>query len=438
MPKPTETVAISGLNMTSTLENAVNQNRIRRAPRVHSVTAAYSVALSDGVVLADATGGAYSVTLPAAGSAANMEFIVKKIDASANAITVAATSGNIDGSASASLSNQWDALHVVSDGTDWLKVSVAGSGSGDIVGPGSATDNAITRFDGTTGKLVQNSGILVNDSAQLEWPSISSTKVGAAAASQVTTITIPDPLASTDTFALLGATQTLSQKAYDHSTSHVFKISAATEATIAANQFVMNGTNEITFDWSAANELRVLGESDELRFKFDGLGASEDAQLILYDDDGSTANIKIDGSEGLQFPAVSGTPAIKPAVSSFNFMFNTVAEIKFAIGKITFIDGASDITMDWLSASSLVTKVGASQELEVSDEGLIYDSATIIDDRGAWNSKFTGYLRYTNVVTTSGSTTVTFDKGLSGMAAYGVEKFYLANLTLYRAVYNVT
>lgn len=38
------------------------------------------------------------------------------------------------------------------------------SGSGDVVGPASATDNAVTRFDGTTGKLVQNSGVIIDDS----------------------------------------------------------------------------------------------------------------------------------------------------------------------------------------------------------------------------------------------------------------------------------
>ncbi len=37
-------------------------------------------------------------------------------------------------------------------------------GGGDVVGPGSATDNAVTRFDGTTGKLLQNSGVIVDDS----------------------------------------------------------------------------------------------------------------------------------------------------------------------------------------------------------------------------------------------------------------------------------
>lgn len=42
--------------------------------------------------------------------------------------------------------------------------SALGSG-GDFVGPASSTDNAIVRFDGTTGKLGQNSGITIADGA---------------------------------------------------------------------------------------------------------------------------------------------------------------------------------------------------------------------------------------------------------------------------------
>lgn len=37
-------------------------------------------------------------------------------------------------------------------------------GTGDVVGPASATDNAIARFDTTTGKLIQNSTITIDDS----------------------------------------------------------------------------------------------------------------------------------------------------------------------------------------------------------------------------------------------------------------------------------
>ena len=38
-----------------------------------------------------------------------------------------------------------------------------GGGGGDVVGPASATDNALVRFDSTTGKLIQNSVVIVAD-----------------------------------------------------------------------------------------------------------------------------------------------------------------------------------------------------------------------------------------------------------------------------------
>jgi len=44
-------------------------------------------------------------------------------------------------------------------------LSATGGGTGDVVGPASATDNAIARFDSTTGKLIQNSGITIADGA---------------------------------------------------------------------------------------------------------------------------------------------------------------------------------------------------------------------------------------------------------------------------------
>lgn len=41
------------------------------------------------------------------------------------------------------------------------------AGSGDVVGPASATDDAIARFDSTTGKLIQNSGVTIGDSGNI-------------------------------------------------------------------------------------------------------------------------------------------------------------------------------------------------------------------------------------------------------------------------------
>lgn len=42
-------------------------------------------------------------------------------------------------------------------------LSATGGGTGDVVGPASATDNAVARFDTTTGKLIQNSGVTISD-----------------------------------------------------------------------------------------------------------------------------------------------------------------------------------------------------------------------------------------------------------------------------------
>jgi len=43
---------------------------------------------------------------------------------------------------------------------DYYEVSTA---TGDVVGPGSSTDNALVRFDGTTGKIIQNGIALETD-----------------------------------------------------------------------------------------------------------------------------------------------------------------------------------------------------------------------------------------------------------------------------------
>lgn len=45
--------------------------------------------------------------------------------------------------------------------------------SADVVGPGSSTDNAIARFDATTGKVLQNSLVTVDDSGNISLPALS-------------------------------------------------------------------------------------------------------------------------------------------------------------------------------------------------------------------------------------------------------------------------
>jgi hypothetical protein len=47
---------------------------------------------------------------------------------------------------------------LVWDGSDYIDVE-----QGDVAGPASATDNAVVRFDGTSGKLIQNSAVTIAD-----------------------------------------------------------------------------------------------------------------------------------------------------------------------------------------------------------------------------------------------------------------------------------
>ena len=50
---------------------------------------------------------------------------------------------------------------LVTDGSGVLSWSSAASG--DVYGPASATDNAVARYDGTTGKIIQNSAVTIGD-----------------------------------------------------------------------------------------------------------------------------------------------------------------------------------------------------------------------------------------------------------------------------------
>ena len=76
--------------------------------------------VTDNLILADATAGVITMTLPSVVAADGNIFRIKKIDASANAVIVDTPGAEtIDGDASYSLLNRYESIMVVSDGVNW-------------------------------------------------------------------------------------------------------------------------------------------------------------------------------------------------------------------------------------------------------------------------------------------------------------------------------
>lgn len=72
-------------------------------------------------VLVNAVGGARTITLPAAASYTHRIYNIKKIDGSANTVTIDGNGAEtIDGAATQTISTQWDSYTIQSDGTGWF------------------------------------------------------------------------------------------------------------------------------------------------------------------------------------------------------------------------------------------------------------------------------------------------------------------------------
>lgn len=88
---------------------------------IHTVTSGYNTTINDYTILADATGGAFSINLLAAASVPGIIYNIKKIDnTTINAVTVQANGGElIDGQNTQILTDQYTNIEIQSDGTSW-------------------------------------------------------------------------------------------------------------------------------------------------------------------------------------------------------------------------------------------------------------------------------------------------------------------------------
>lgn len=87
---------------------------------ISTKSANYTVVNSDNVLLANATGGAITFTLPTAAAGVGQVFFFKKIDSSANAMTIKGNGSElIDATNTQSTTVQYETFTVVSNGTQW-------------------------------------------------------------------------------------------------------------------------------------------------------------------------------------------------------------------------------------------------------------------------------------------------------------------------------
>lgn len=120
-------------------------------------------------------GSAIAGALPQAGATFPAGWFIFVQNRGAGALTITPTTSTIDGAATLVL-NQNEGALIVSDGTNYFtargKATGGVGGIGDVVGPGSSTDNALVRFDSTTGKLIQNSTVMLDDAGAITVPEI--------------------------------------------------------------------------------------------------------------------------------------------------------------------------------------------------------------------------------------------------------------------------
>jgi hypothetical protein len=89
-----------------------------------SKTAAYTATSTDSVILVDATSGAVTITFPTAVGIGGKAYTIKKIDSSTNDVTVDGNGAEtIDGAANYKLYTQYDSVEMMSDNTNWAKLS---------------------------------------------------------------------------------------------------------------------------------------------------------------------------------------------------------------------------------------------------------------------------------------------------------------------------
>ena len=100
--------------------NLTNVNASGLEETVQTLSSTGTISLASGLqVLADASGGSITLTLPSAGSVEGKMLKIKRSEGSANTVTIDTSAGTIDGESSIILESAFAGVSIISDGTDY-------------------------------------------------------------------------------------------------------------------------------------------------------------------------------------------------------------------------------------------------------------------------------------------------------------------------------
>lgn len=249
---------IENATLTNVIINGASSNRNET---ILTAAGNYSVISTDYIITVQKTAPQITSIILPASPVTSRSIIVK--DGSGNAasfpITINGNGKNIDGAASFILNLNYSSVEIVYNGTQWNVIGNYLESDGNVVGPGSSTDNAIARFNGTSGASIQNSGVIIDDSNNISGVvdlsasgQISSlTDIIQGSATPINTTNIPTPgISAMTTSGNPGFC--MARFANNNGNGKIFLVKSR-GATIGSNVVVQTGDGLGTFEFYGAS-----------------------------------------------------------------------------------------------------------------------------------------------------------------------------------------